>query len=92
MTQDDLINVLSLIRPGAEWLLQGTTLVWLDKIQVQPTDAELQIGLTQFQANQTAQNQALANAQAVLKSPAAVLNPDPRVDALITLFKTKGII
>ena len=29
------------LRPGAEWVLRGDDLEWLDQSQVQPTDAEI---------------------------------------------------
>jgi len=29
------------LRPGAEWVLRGDDLEWLDKEQTQPTDAEI---------------------------------------------------
>jgi hypothetical protein len=34
-------NALSSLRPGAEWILRGDDLEWLDQNQTQPTDAEI---------------------------------------------------
>ena len=34
-------NALQSLRPGAEWVLRGDELEWLDKTQTQPTDAEI---------------------------------------------------
>ena len=35
------INALHSLRPGAEWVLRGDDLEWLDTNQTQPTDAEI---------------------------------------------------
>jgi hypothetical protein len=34
-------NALQSLRKGAEWVLRGDDLEWLDQIQTQPTDAEI---------------------------------------------------
>jgi hypothetical protein len=34
-------DALQSLRPGAEWVLRGDDLEWLDKIQTQPTNAEI---------------------------------------------------
>jgi len=38
MTKVDAIQSL---RPGAQWVLRGDTLEWMDTEQTQPTDAEI---------------------------------------------------
>ena len=35
------INALQSLRPGAEWVLRGDELEWLDANQSQPSDAEI---------------------------------------------------
>ena len=35
------INALHSLRPGAEWVLRGDDLEWLDTNQTQPTEAEI---------------------------------------------------
>ena len=35
-------NALQSLRPGAEWILRGDTLEWLDANQTQPSDAEIE--------------------------------------------------
>ena len=35
-------NALESLRPGAEWVLRGDELEWLDTEQTQPTDAEIE--------------------------------------------------
>ena len=34
-------HALQFLRPGAEWVLRGDDLEWLDQNQTQPTDAEI---------------------------------------------------
>jgi hypothetical protein len=34
-------NALASLRPGAQWVLRGDDLEWLDTEQTQPTDAEI---------------------------------------------------
>ena len=38
------------LRPGAEWVLRGDELEWLDTQQTQPTEAEIQAEITRLQA------------------------------------------
>ena len=35
------LNVLQSLRPGAEWVLRGDGIEWLDRFQPQPTDVEI---------------------------------------------------
>jgi hypothetical protein len=35
------VNALQSLRPGAQWVLRGDELEWLDANQTQPTDAEI---------------------------------------------------
>lgn len=35
------VNALHSLRPGAEWVLRGDDLEWLDTNQTQPTEAEI---------------------------------------------------
>ena len=37
----DKTNALQSLRPGAQWVLRGDDLEWLDTEQTQPTDAEI---------------------------------------------------
>jgi hypothetical protein len=45
-------DALQVLRPGAEWVLRGDDLEWLDKKQKQPTDAEIQAELDRLIAEQ----------------------------------------
>ena len=40
------------LRPGAEWLLRGDVLEWLDQTQAEPTEAEIQAELARLIAEE----------------------------------------
>ena len=42
-------EALQSLRPKAEWVLRGDDLEWHDKIQTQPTDAEIQAEVVRLQ-------------------------------------------
>jgi len=42
------------LRPGAEFVLRGDTLEWLDSVQTEPSEAEIQAELTRLQADYAA--------------------------------------
>jgi hypothetical protein len=50
MKHDDKLNAIQFIRPDAEFLLNGDEIQWLDKKQIEPTDAEIEAGLVGYQA------------------------------------------
>jgi hypothetical protein len=39
------------LRPGAQWVLRGDELEWLDQNQTQPTEAEITAEVARLQAN-----------------------------------------
>ena len=43
-------NALQSLRPGAEWVLRGDELEWLDANQTQPTDAEIEAEVARLTA------------------------------------------
>ena len=43
-------NALQSLRPGAQWVLRGETLEWLDTEQTQPTDAEITAEIARLQS------------------------------------------
>lgn len=53
-------NAFQSLRPGAQWVLRGETLEWLDTEQTQPTDAEITAEIARLQseydANEYARN------------------------------------
>jgi hypothetical protein len=42
------------IRPGAQWVLRGDDLEWLDQNQTQPTDAEIAAEISRLEADYAA--------------------------------------
>ena len=51
-------NALQSLLPGAEWVLRGDDLEWLDTKQTQPTDAEIAAEVTRLQAEYDAKEYA----------------------------------
>ena len=45
-------DVLQVLRPGAEWVLRGDELEWLDQTQSEPTEIEIQAELERLIAEQ----------------------------------------
>ena len=43
-------EALQSLRPKAEWVLRGDEIEWHDKIQTQPTDAEIQAEIVRLKA------------------------------------------
>ena len=43
------VDALQSLRPGAEWVLRGDDLEWLDKNQTEPTSAEIDAEITKLQ-------------------------------------------
>jgi hypothetical protein len=46
----DKTNALFSLRPGAEWVLRGDELEWLDANQTQPSDAEIEAEMARLTA------------------------------------------
>jgi hypothetical protein len=57
-----IIDALQSLRPGAEWVVRGTEIEWLDSEQTQPTDAEIQAEITRLEAEYEAQAYARSRA------------------------------
>jgi uncharacterized small protein (DUF1192 family) len=55
-------QALQSLRPGAEWVLRGDELEWLDTQQTQPTEAEIQAEITRLQAEYNAKAYARSRA------------------------------
>jgi hypothetical protein len=45
-------NALLSLRPGAEWVLRGDVLEWLDQTQTEPTEAEINTEIARLTAEQ----------------------------------------
>jgi len=48
------VDALQSLRPGAEWVLRGDDLEWLDANQTQPTEAEIAAEVTRLEADYAA--------------------------------------
>jgi hypothetical protein len=46
----NIANALKSLRPGAQWILRGDDLEWLDQTQSQPSDAEIQAEVARLTA------------------------------------------
>lgn len=44
------VNALQSLRPGAEWVLRGDDLEWLDSIQTEPTEEQIQAKIAELTA------------------------------------------
>lgn len=87
MSSSDISGALQFLCPGAQWVLQGddiSGLQWLDKVQVQPTPAQIQGAITTLQQQQAAQATAVAQAKTVLAN--AVATPQQQIQALRTIL------
>ena len=56
------VDAIQSLRPGAEWVLRGDDLEWLDTQQTQPTEAEIQAEITRLQAEYDAKAYARSRA------------------------------
>ena len=56
------VDALQSLRPGAEWVLRGDDLEWLDTNQAQPTEAEITAEVTRLQAEYDAKAYARSRA------------------------------
>lgn len=68
-----LVEVLQFIRPGAEFYVSGDELTWVDKVQTQPTDAEIEAGWIACEAAQQAEADAKVAAKAAAQAKLATL-------------------
>jgi len=46
----DKVSALQALTPGAQWVLRGDELEWLDTIQTQPTDSAIAAKIVELQA------------------------------------------
>jgi hypothetical protein len=61
------------IRPQAIWTLSGDDLIWSDKNQIEPTEAEIKAGWVAYQANQKSEAEAKAQAKTAVQAKLAAL-------------------
>ena len=44
------VNAIQSLRPNSEWVLRGDTVEWLDTVQTEPTETEIQAEVARLQA------------------------------------------
>jgi hypothetical protein len=66
MNQQEKANAITFIRPGAEFVLRGPDVEWMDKAQTEPTEQEIETGWLAYQAAQIAEAEAKAAEKAAL--------------------------
>jgi len=54
----DTAQALQTLRPGAEWVLRGDELEWLDAVQTEPTQTEIDAEVTRLQTEYDSQEYA----------------------------------
>ena len=57
-TEISTTDALQSLKSGAEWVLRGDELEWLDATQTQPTDSEITAEITRLQAEYDSQEYA----------------------------------
>ena len=73
MEHKDKIKSLTFIRPNAEFIARGDELEWLDEIQIEPTQSEIEAGWIAYQAAQAAEAEAKAAAKSAAQAKLAAL-------------------
>ena len=54
----ETVDALQSLKPNAEWVLRGDELEWLDAVQTEPTQAEIDAEVTRLQAEYDSQEYA----------------------------------
>jgi hypothetical protein len=78
MEHNDKVKAIQFIRPNAEFTLTGDVLEWFDEEQTEPTNKEIELGLTAYNLakENEAQTNATARASAINKLSALGLTAD----------------
>jgi hypothetical protein len=66
MEHRDKVNAIQFIRPGAEFVLRGDDLDWLDANQIEPTNEEIKAGFIAYQKAQITDAKAKDKARTAL--------------------------
>ena len=66
MKHSEKVKAIKFIRPNAEFILNDDKLTWLDKTQIEPTEAEIKTGLIAYEAAMQAETEAKETAKAAL--------------------------
>jgi hypothetical protein len=73
MEHNDKVKAIQHIRTNAEFTLTGDDLVWLDENQTEPTQREIEAGLTAYQLAKESESQTKAQAKAAAEGKLAAL-------------------
>ncbi len=79
MNHNDKLNAIKHIRPNALFVLRGDEVEWLDEIQVEPTEAEIKKGLTEYEAAQKVEAEARAAQKAALLNKLGITAEEARL-------------
>lgn len=66
-------KVIQFIRPNAEFVLRDNVIEWLDKVQAEPTDKELEDGLIAYEAKMEADKIEASTKKAAAEAKLAAL-------------------
>ena len=66
MKHNDKVKSIQFIRPNAEFILNDNKLTWLDKTQIEPSEAEIKTGLIAYESALQTEAEARAEAKAEL--------------------------
>lgn len=66
MKHNDKLKAIQFIRPNAEFIINDDKLTWLDKSQIEPSEAEIKKGLIAYEAALQTEAEAKAEAKAAL--------------------------
>jgi len=73
MNPKEITRAITFIRPGAEFVLNGDELTWLDKKQIEPTIEEIEAGLVAYNAAQAAKQSDAQDAKQSAEAKLAAL-------------------
>ena len=77
MNHEELWNVLTFIKPNAEFTLSGDELIWLDKKESKPTEKEIADGFIAYKAKVEADKTKADAAKAAAEAKLAKLGLTP---------------
>lgn len=73
MDYKDIRRAITIIRPNAEFLLNDDVITWLDKVQTEPTMAEIEAGIAAFKAEDANKEAAKVAAKQAAEAKLAAL-------------------
>ena len=77
----DTARALETLRPGAEWVVRGEDITWLDKVQTRPTSRQINDAITACISEETLTKQAREQALIDLKNSS--ITDRQKLEALI---------